>query len=101
MTALDTDDLAVVTGPLSVYEITNSVYLEPGEVVRVLEAEDEDGVVLVYGVSSTFEQYINASSLTPLSDMHEDTTIEWGDPEDPDYVRFNGVHDYVYTGDDE
>jgi hypothetical protein len=98
MTALDTDDLAVITGPLTVNGDPD-VYLEPGEVVQVLGRED-DGTILVWGVLSELEQWIDVASLTPLSDIHEDTEIDWG-AADEQYVRLSGTHDYVYVEDEE
>jgi len=97
MTALDTDDLAVVTGPLTI-DGEDGVYFAPGEVVRVIEGEDPDGHVYAHGLETDLDQYIDASSLTPLSDIHADTDIEWG--EKP-YVTYTEIHDYVYEEDNE
>lgn len=112
MTALETDDLAVITGPLVFVGNDPGVNLASGEVVRILEPVDEDGDVLALGLETGYPQYIALSSLTPLSELHTDSAVngiseadasgratappQWGDLLDPDYV-----HDYVYTGDDE
>ena len=106
MTALETDDFAVVTGPLSLFGHIRlsdgypTVFLEPGEVVRVIDSEDADGAVYVWGLSTEMYQSIDASSLTPLSEIQDDPDIEWG-AEDEQYVRLSSTHDYVYEGDDE
>lgn len=98
MTALDTDDLAVVTGPLEVLGDPGTVHLVPGEVVRVEEGVDtEDGTVYVYGMESDLHQYIDITSLTPLSEIQDDPEVLWG--ETP-YVVFSDIHDYVYEGDE-
>lgn len=103
MTALDTDHLAVVTGPLTLggeLEFLygeRAVFLEPGEVVRVVEGVDEDGYAYVLGLHSGNTQYIDASSLTPLSEIQDDPEVLWG--ETP-YVVFSDIHDYVYEEED-
>lgn len=83
MTAIDTEDLAVITGPLIVNGREGFVYLEPGEVVRIEEPQREgESFAYVYGMSSDFSQYIDVSSLTPLSEIQDDPDIEWGDAAD-------------------
>lgn len=87
MTAMDTDDLAVVTGPLTILgkdkmDGERAVYLEHGEVVKVEEGEDVDGTVYVWGMHSGHHQYIDLSSLTPLSDIEDMDDIDWGRAED-------------------
>lgn len=95
MTALETDDLAVVTGPLIISGCTvedSYIGLIPGEVVRVLTVDqpDERGQdALVIGLDSGFDNYIDVQSLTPMTEIQDDPQIEWGE-----------VHDYVYEGDD-
>ena len=93
MTAMKTDDLAVITGPLVFDGDNPRVALNPGEVVQILDPIDENGDVLVYGVESQWQQYIAESSLTLLSEIHELDDVKWGDLLDPDYV-----HDYVWEG---
>lgn len=97
MTALNTDDLAVVTGPLRIDPGSDphSVYLTPGEVVRVTQTDycpefPEYDSVLAFGFESKRPQWIDPSSLTPLSEIQNAPDVEWGDLSDPDYV-----HDYV------
>lgn len=92
MTAIDSDELAVITGPLTV-EGHLGVYLKPGEVVRTLML-DEHETMLVYGYESDLEQWIDLSSLTPINDYYDDTA-KWGDLIDPDAIR-----DYVYEEDE-
>ncbi|MDP7733676.1 hypothetical protein [Mycobacterium paragordonae] len=89
MTAMKTDDLAVITGPLVFDGDNPRVNLNPGEVVRILEPVDEEGDVWVYGVESGRQQYIAESS----AEIHELDDVKWGDLLDPDYV-----HDYVWEG---
>lgn len=86
MTAFNTDDLAVVTGPLEVWGVPNSVHLEAGEVVKVLDNTESPGAEYVLGLSSGLAQYIDRTSLTPLP--------QWGDLIDPEYI-----HDYVWDED--
>jgi tRNA A37 methylthiotransferase MiaB len=88
MTALNTDDLAVVTGP-------NKAGLKYGEVARVIERSFA-GDVYVLGLDTKSYGYVRATSLTALADLHE--YIEWDG--DEEYVRLSGVHDYVYTEDE-
>jgi len=94
MTAIETDDLAVVTGPLTVGGFPG-VYLEPGEVVRVLDLETVEGVEVAYvlGYSTDLRQTIDLSSLTPMDEIYEDPDAQWGDLIDPE-----NIHDFVYEG---
>jgi hypothetical protein len=78
MAALDIDNHAVVTGPLEVVGV-ESVFLKPGETVRVIESCPEEGTALVIGLESGLGQHIDLSSLTPLDDLYK-------------------IHDYVYEG---
>ena len=93
MTAIDSEELAIITGPLTV-EGHPGVYLKPGEVVATLMLGERD-TVLVYGYESEIEQWIDLSSLTPINEYYDDSA-RWGDLIDPDAIR-----DYVYEGDNE
>lgn len=93
MTAIYSEDLAVVTGPPTV-EGHLGVYLVPGEVVQIL-MPGEHNTVLVYGYESELEQWIDLSSLTNINDYYEERGAQWGDLIDPEYI-----HDYVYEGDE-
>lgn len=95
MTALNTDDLALVTGPLAVFGGTGDVLLFSGEVVQVLGIP-WDGVATVLGHESGLTQCIDITSLTPFSEIIDDPDIFWGNPLDPDYI-----HDYVWSEEDE
>jgi len=77
MTAIKSGDLVVVTGPLKLGgDHGRFVDLTPGEVGLVLAthfSKNEDlDVVRVRGRESGALQWINRSSLTPLSE------IQWG-----------------------
>jgi hypothetical protein len=92
MSAIDSEDLSIITGPLTV-EGHPGVYLKPGEVVHAIELGESD-TVLVYGYESDLEQWIDLSSLTPINDYYADTA-RWGDLIDPE-----NIHDYVYEEDE-
>jgi hypothetical protein len=79
-------DLVVVTGPLSLDGEEGNVYLYPNEAGEVVKL-DELGPVRVYGFFSDLHQWIDATSLTLLSEVE----VQF----DPDYV-----HDYTNEGDD-
>lgn len=101
MTALEAGDIAVITGPLVLpghHDQEGFVYLQAGEVVEIIEPDD-DGSAYVYGRSSDVKQYIDKTSLTSFSELAEDPEIDWDS--DEAYVRLSGTHDYVYEGDDE
>lgn len=95
VTALDTGDLAVITGPLEIGG-NNLVFLEEGEVVRIITFDSEGSTYDVLGMSSGQQQWIDASALTPLWQVQNDPEVFWG--EKP-YVTYSDIHDYVYTGD--
>lgn len=103
MAALDTDDLAVVTGEPTLHGDLDKVFFKPGDVVRVV-LRDGDGTVLAIRDEEDrdgLDQWIDVTSLTPLSEIQENQDVKWGDLLDPNYV-----HDYVWegvedTGDDE
>lgn len=80
MTALEVDDLAVITGPL-VGAIGNTPLegLIQGEVVQIRKAGDEDGDVWVFGYESGNEQYIARSSLRTWDEICEDPDVIWGE----------------------
>lgn len=97
MTALETDDLAAITGPLALAGLTpegSYVDLVSGEVVRVVRA-DTDGNLWVYGFESDLHQWIDAESLTPMEEIYDDPDVQWGYLIDPEYI-----HDFVYEGDE-
>jgi hypothetical protein len=101
VTELRRKDLAVVTGPLRMagYPAVDCA-LAPGEVVELVDEIEEDGNVLVYGHESDRTQYIDSGSLTPILEIQDDESVEWG-AEDEQYVRLCSTHDYVYAEDDE
>lgn len=72
MTAIDTTDLYVVTGPLEVDGEPNTVFLYEGEVVRFVGLDSGETTPLVEGLTSGYTQYIDFTSLTPLSDIHNE-----------------------------
>jgi hypothetical protein len=95
LTAIETDGLYVITGPLT-YAGGEVRGLVAGEVVRSQLPLDAFGGVWVSGQESRVFDWIDLSSLTPLSEIQNDPDVQWGDLLDPNYV-----HDYVWVGDDE
>ncbi len=98
MTAMQTDDLAVITGTPFFTTDTGNVFesnLLLGEVVRIVDHADSAGDVWAEGLESGRHDYIALSSLTPLSELHGAPDVKWGDLLDPDYV-----HDYVWEGEE-
>lgn len=93
MTALDTEDLAVVTEEPTLFGNQGTVFFQTGDVVRVILV-DSDGTVLTVRHDG-LDQWVDVTSLTPLSEIQDAPDVQWGDLLDPNYV-----HDFVYTGDD-
>ncbi len=89
-------DLAVVGTP-TLEGRASDVFLEPGEVVEIIEVRPDPEIdsAYVHGRSSGLGQYVDLSALTPFSEIAEDPNTQWGDLIDPEYI-----HDYVYEGDD-
>lgn len=93
------DDLAVITGPVEFDDGTVTPSLFPGEVVSVLHPIDSDGDYYVLGHESNNKHWISGESLSPLELVQIDLeAFDFGDEDRRDY---SGIHDYVYTGDDE
>lgn len=98
MTAIETEHLAVITGPVIFRGLAGEYKsdLALGEVVEIEDIHpDQFGDVWVFGRESKTHDYISVDSLTPLDEIQADDTVKWGDLLDPDYV-----HDYVWEGEE-
>lgn len=81
MTAIETDDLVVVTGPLTHDGDFGYVDLVPGEVAQVVEGPNSElpTTIRVRGLESDNLQWIDITSLTPLSEIYNRSDVQWGD----------------------